>query len=149
MKILLLLILVTFTGMDTLQAQAIPSAQINSGLRDSLLKKFPGAKDISWSANGTGYTANFKTATNRDAKVNFDNSARWQRIEVAVLSDSLRPVVRQTINSQYPGSTVKSTLRVRVRPNGVTHEDTWDQVVLEKNGVRSTVKIDAQGRVLK
>ena len=139
-----ILILLLFAGM--LGAQIIPLAHVPGNIRDSIVRKYPNLQNPVWAKVPGGYQASFNSSSNtRSCKVNYGEDGHWEKTQIIYFKiDSLKPSVRETLQSEFSGYETESVKRVMERGHA-----TRNIVVLTQAGIRTKLELDDTGKILK
>jgi uncharacterized membrane protein YkoI len=124
-------------------AQKLKIGDVPSPVKDSFTKRFPNAKDVSWSKeNATEFEAEFKT-NDREQSANFDQTGKWVETETEIKTKDLPAAVQAALAKEFSGYKVEEA-ELNESSNSTLYE-----VEIEKGKSAYEVQFSADGKVIK
>ena len=141
-KIMLMIGLILMTGLT--YAQKLKESDVPAAVKESFTKRFPKAKGVEWSKEGTTeFEAEFKNS-GMEQSVNFDQGGKWLGTETEIKKSELPPAVQATIAKDFAGYKIEEAEKAETADKGTFYE-----VQLEKGDMNYEVQFSPDGRVLK
>jgi uncharacterized membrane protein YkoI len=143
MKKIMVLVALVLT-ISLAHAQKLKETDLPAAVKDSFAKRFPQAKNVSWSKeNDAEYEAEFKI-NGTEQSVNFDQAGKWLMTETEIKKSELPAAVQASIAKEFPGYKIEETEKTESAANGSFYE-----IEVEKGKVTYEVQISADGKVIK